>query len=905
MNTNPQAQQQTYKNIIQSKKTIEQLSQDKSIEYLAEQLDEINGLEIKIKTDTNKLEKDITEANKLRDQLLSTYTQEQIQNLENINDSKVNIYRNLKENIKKQQEEIAENQTNKLSIQNSLKETYKYVNYDETKGVWSCTLSYPIGSSISGIQDLYNLSGYQQYNKYKELYGEQPDWIPAAAYYNDSLSQKDKDFISENICKKLENGEEISNEDWQQFYNLHSNSDSVYNEIVDKYMSQNFRHNINTTLDASLVDIRNYHNFRNSNTKSSAIKGADDKTMLNVSTADSTCASKSFYMSKNDFFWSQNYNVIKDEPTSVQNIILNEYQPHMHYNLGLELAVAIDNGGGMLLDKAQDWFKGQFSNGNVANFVLNIGAKIGQQGAIQYYNEQLSALSQNPDSLYNEVNDDKGTNPMYFVERLFSRGKWLNTYQLPFVAGGKVLTNYLPDVKGGEWNIGGLADHLNSSNNGQSLVQKVLQNKISLNIPTSPTFNMNNATQSTYDSFTIDFYLINKSDHYLGKNFEFLHALFAGTQWLTMNQGFIVAPNVYNVYVPGRFMIHWAKMTMNVKAEGKLRMNDYMYATYNNRDDIQSIEYDTLWPEAWHISLSITPLSQWNFNTYIDYHKHGFGYKRKQRLYKATQTGNMWDQLFTNSQNVRQVNKNLLQQVTDDIKALQKDLYNAKHAEDEFSTQHIQDLFKRRQQLIEQVNDRIAYIKQHGEQIRKYNPDINLEEAYGITEAKNALANLDSEAQLYHHLGAGVVGEYNGNQNNDFWTDVGRIFNGYDEKDTIRKQTTARLQLFKTMAGDQSLDNKAIIKILQEDANIIQKGGYSNQALANTKVLKQMYDEKQQWSEAQGKHFVMNIQTLDKNNTARQQEIEDKQKALTLGDGTTHSVFDYDPNGNHGRMTPF
>ena len=116
-----------------------------------------------------------------------------------------------------------------------------------------------------------------------------------------------------------------------------------------------------------------------------------------------------------------------------------------------------------------------------------------------------------------------------------------------------------------------------------SFIQQVLDNGLAVSIPTSPIYVLDNPQTATYGDIPIDFYLINKNDFYLGKNFEFLHAIFAGTQWMTIDQGFIVSPNVYHVLVPGRFMIQWASMTMSIETVGKLRMNDYMYVKYGNK----------------------------------------------------------------------------------------------------------------------------------------------------------------------------------------------------------------------------------------------------------------------------------------------------------------------------------
>ena len=109
-----------------------------------------------------------------------------------------------------------------------------------------------------------------------------------------------------------------------------------------------------------------------------------------------------------------------------------------------------------------------------------------------------------------------------------------------------------------------------------------------------------------------------------------MHAFFAGTQWLLMEVGAVIAPNVYHVIVPGRFQIHWAYLKSKFEAMGKLRTNEFMYARHSQT--IRMIDADTLWPEAWHVQLDIIPLSPWSFNTHMAYYLNGFGAAQRNRL---------------------------------------------------------------------------------------------------------------------------------------------------------------------------------------------------------------------------------------------------------------------------------
>lgn len=439
--------------------------------------------------------------------------------------------------------------------------------------------------------------------------------------------------------------DQITNEDWINLYGTNYNvQGDAYNILMQNIFDAKFEYNIKRNINERLVDIRNVKNFRASNiTTDAKVSVIEGQNIINPTTADGSCASKSFYMSRNDFYWSQNYKDIvdqrvKSERQSIQNIILNQYQPTLQYNIGSEIFGGVDQWTGEKVDQGLQNLSDKAGFDGLGDFI-----KWGvNKGAIWLYNEKLDVIGKAPQRLYGEENYNSAMNPMYYVEHLFNNGTWLNTYELPFIENEKVKTDYLKNsVDPGTWSIGGLTDVLEEG----GFTEQVLQNRISLSLPTSPTFNVENPHNATMGNIKINFYLINKDDFYLAKNFQFMQALFAGTQWLAMDLGTIVATNVYHVLVPGRFVIQWAALQSQFQAVGKLRTNEYMYAQYGNGNgsinQIGLIERDTLWPEAWHLNLTIKPLTPWNFNTHMAYYLHGFGAGQKTRL--ATMKSAWWN----------------------------------------------------------------------------------------------------------------------------------------------------------------------------------------------------------------------------------------------------------------------
>ena len=197
---------------------------------------------------------------------------------------------------------------------------------------------------------------------------------------------------------------------------------------------------------------------------------------------------------------------------------------------------------------------------------------------------------------------------------MFNGGRWLNTYELKFFK-----NTYLESLQYNNWTVGGIEQQM-----GEKL-KKLMNDGLSMDFPTTPSFKISDmgATGYSEDNLSFSFYLINKSTDWLERNFKFLQAFYAGTQWLSLTGGFIKSPNVYHVLCPGRFQIFWASIGTVITYEGKLRKNEYMNSIYGKV--IKSITSDTLWPDAWKIDVKIKDLTPNNFNTYAEYFVHGFG----------------------------------------------------------------------------------------------------------------------------------------------------------------------------------------------------------------------------------------------------------------------------------------
>jgi hypothetical protein len=102
-------------------------------------------------------------------------------------------------------------------------------------------------------------------------------------------------------------------------------------------------------------------------------------------------------------------------------------------------------------------------------------------------------------------------------------------------------------------------------------------------------------------------------------NFKFLNSIISGAFWLQMDY-VQKSPNVYDVEVPGRFHSYYAALGVEVSHVGKLRTNPSVSLSMNS---LKSLNENTLYPDAYKMTLNIVDLCPNNFNNYIDYLRDG------------------------------------------------------------------------------------------------------------------------------------------------------------------------------------------------------------------------------------------------------------------------------------------
>jgi hypothetical protein len=246
-------------------------------------------------------------------------------------------------------------------------------------------------------------------------------------------------------------------------------------------------------------DLRAFHNFR--------LKG-------NGTTP------RSFFMSSNDFVFSNTFtmtNTINNSGTSVQPIILNEFQPLPYRDMVFMLNDLLSFGAGIV---------NGFSGGSAGDVAEKIVEVVSGPISREVTGQIIKSISENPRELYHSgaMNDTSRLHPMTWVRKMFEKGKWLNTYELPFFG-----NTYLQAPNATKWSIGGLEKSL-----GGNLMYKVLKEGFNIDFPTAPQFQPGNMGENGYETIDLEFYLINYDSAALEKNFKFLHAFYAGTQWLQL-----------------------------------------------------------------------------------------------------------------------------------------------------------------------------------------------------------------------------------------------------------------------------------------------------------------------------------------------------------------------------------
>jgi len=199
--------------------------------------------------------------------------------------------------------------------------------------------------------------------------------------------------------------------------------------------------------------------------------------------------------------------------------------------------------------------------------------------------------------------------------------------------------DYLKANYSENWTLGDSSGFLGNTLAGDDNITGIL----GIDFPSNPKFKAK--MNQTRDKINLEFYLINSSNEWLKKNFEFINAIYAGSNWMHLKYCFIRPPNVYHVLCPGRFQIYWAAIDVTVTFEGKLRQNKIVSQALKQYS--KAIDDDMLWPDAWKMSINIRDLTPNNFNLYAEYYQKGFVIKEVQSLEGEASLSGVFDDLKT------------------------------------------------------------------------------------------------------------------------------------------------------------------------------------------------------------------------------------------------------------------
>ena len=342
---------------------------------------------------------------------------------------------------------------------------------------------------------------------------------------------------------------------------------------------------------SNLLDLRNMSgkNFR-------SIGGAAAATGNGIALGPS----RSFFL--NDYKFAESLTLTDDllNTPKIQPIILNEFQPY-------EMISPADilNGAGEVV---MDVINGVF--GALAAPVIKGAGKIIQNKLVDLYAKDTKQLYKEGGTRERKMFT---SDPVQVVQNMFMGGRWLNTYELPYFGG-----QYLKSAYSNNWTLGDSSGFFGNALTGDG-EGKAGTKMMGIDFPSNPKFKAQMG--QSRDPISLEFYLINIDNEWLKRNFQFLNAIYAGSNWLHLKYCFIRPPNVYHVICPGRFQIYWAAIDVTVTFEGKLRKNAAVSQELNKFS--KAIDDDMLWPDAWKININIRDLTPNNFNLYAEYYLNG------------------------------------------------------------------------------------------------------------------------------------------------------------------------------------------------------------------------------------------------------------------------------------------
>lgn len=196
-----------------------------------------------------------------------------------------------------------------------------------------------------------------------------------------------------------------------------------------------------------------------------------------------------------------------------------------------------------------------------------------------------------------------------WVDNLLS-GYYISQFEVPYF-GNKFISADTAD----DWELGNIASNSN-----------FLVNDLTMNVQDIPTWQYKNITNS--DDLELDIYLLNENINDVIRNMKFLFSLAAGAYWIQTSVLGYRSPNLYRIFCPGRFLMLYAAMAVNIEFFGKIRR-------YSNQDAIKLFGTDATQflplnimikqqkscniPEAYKVSLRFKDLTPNAFNIMAAY----------------------------------------------------------------------------------------------------------------------------------------------------------------------------------------------------------------------------------------------------------------------------------------------
>lgn len=378
---------------------------------------------------------------------------------------------------------------------------------------------------------------------------------------------------------------------------------TLFAEAVSEILSASFWKDIynvsvgvHCVIDNMLVNANAGESTGSNNENANTNDSTDDQVSRNIETFESYAdnnendirrivrdnSKQNMIIGLNDYNWSMNTQSLSEMGLTTddfQHLIIWEFQPDpdMSYKKVLDGAI-----------------------GKVAGLGGGLFQALGQSGiqktVIETMTKGISAVQQ-------------FSTDVSWVDNLLS-GYYISQFEVPYF-GNKFISADTAD----DWELGNMASNSN-----------FLVNDLTMNVQDIPTWQYKNITNS--EDLELDIYLLNENINDVIRNMKFLFSLAAGAYWIQTSILGYRSPNLYRIFCPGRFLMLYAAMAINIEFFGKIRRYSMTDAKkLFGTDATQFLPLNSMIkqtkgcniPEAYKVSLKFKDLTPNAFNIMAAY----------------------------------------------------------------------------------------------------------------------------------------------------------------------------------------------------------------------------------------------------------------------------------------------